>query len=79
MSIKNQRDRDTKGHIKKQKRSNDGPPCPYGRGDWEWRNKMMNRPKRRANKSICKQVMKGADPDGLAGPLGNCKPHVYYW
>lgn len=31
-----------------------------------WRTQMMNRPRRRANKRLCKLVMKGADSDALA-------------
>ena len=39
----------------------------------------MARLRRRENKRICRPILRGADPDGITPPLGNCKPHVYYW
>lgn len=44
-----------------------------------WRKLYMTRPRRRDNKHVCRLILKGRDPDGLVLPLGNCKPHVYYW
>ena len=44
-----------------------------------WRKLHMTRPRRRENKRACRMILKGRDPDGLILPLGNCKPHVYYW
>lgn len=37
------------------------------------------RPKRRVNRRCEVAVIKGADPDAIAWPLGNHKPHRYYW
>jgi hypothetical protein len=37
------------------------------------------RPKRRHNTRMELAVMRGEDPDELAWPLGNHKPHQYYW
>lgn len=51
---------------------------PRGTPKW-WRKLHMTRPKRRENALYCFRVMKGEDPEGMAFPLGNCKPHVYYW
>lgn len=44
-----------------------------------WANLYMNRPKRRENRRLCKEVAAGADPDSIVFPLGNRRPHVYYW
>lgn len=44
-----------------------------------WRKLYMTRPKRRANRLVCQRVLQGVDPDCLVMPLGNYKPHTYYW
>jgi len=44
-----------------------------------WLKMYMTRPKRRANKNVCIAIMQGTDPDGIVAPLGNAKPHEYYW
>lgn len=44
-----------------------------------WVNQFMNRPKRRKNARLCHRIMKGNDPENIAWPLGNHKPHEYYW
>lgn len=54
------------------------PPFPISTPKW-WRKLHMTRPKRRDNKFACARIMKGDDPDGIPFPLGNRKPHVYYW
>lgn len=51
---------------------------PHGTPKW-WRKLFMTRPRRRANKDACRRVLSGRAPDGLVFPLGNCKPHKYYW
>lgn len=51
---------------------------PRGTPKW-WRKLHMTRPKRRENALCCFRVMKGDDPEGMAFPVGNRKPHVYYW
>ena len=38
-----------------------------------------NRPRRRETKQLQHAVLRGADPDAIAWPLGNSRPHVYYW
>jgi len=40
---------------------------------------MLNRPKRRENVHLCWQVLHGADAEGLLSPVGNGKPHRWYW
>jgi len=44
-----------------------------------WMKEFMNQPKRRTNKRICIAIMNGKDPDSLVYPVGNRKPHYYYW
>ncbi|AHF77889.1 Phage protein [Sodalis praecaptivus] len=55
-------------------------PVNYGNSPGWWVNLFMNRPRRRKNKALCRAIMQGCrDYDGVAFPLGNSKPHVYYW
>lgn len=44
-----------------------------------WNLLMNNRPKRRDNNRLCHDIERGDDPDEKVFPLGNVKPHVYYW
>lgn len=44
-----------------------------------WVNLKMNRPKRRMERQLCHLIMVGIDPDGVAWPVANNKPHQYYW
>jgi len=44
-----------------------------------WRKLFMTRPRRRENRRACKRALRGVGPDSLILPLGNCKPHKYYW
>ncbi len=45
----------------------------------EWRKYYMTRPRRHLNKKLCREVLKGRDPDLIVWPLGNNKPQVWYW
>ena len=79
MSIKNKaRDRGSNGKLLRKYSYTSGPHFPDGAPKW-WRKLFMTRPRRRANKAMCRHLLGGCDPDGLAFPLGNCKPHKYYW
>lgn len=71
-------DRGPNGRLRRKYRRLNGPRFPRGTPRW-WRKLYMTRPKRRENKRICCLILNGADPDGLVLPLGNHKPHVYYW
>jgi len=44
-----------------------------------WDLTFHTRPKRAANRRLERAVVKGKDPDNIAWPLGNHKPHKYYW
>lgn len=68
-------DRDENGRLK---RTYQRPPFPMSTPG-HWVRDHMNRPRRRQNRRLCHLVTRGHDPEGLAWPLGNRKPHVYYW
>lgn len=79
MSVKNKaKDRDVNGRIR---RKYTGP----GSGYWLrqtpkwWRKLYMTKPKRRMNSKAVSSIRRGDDPDDMAYPLGNRKPHEYYW
>lgn len=44
-----------------------------------WVNLKMSRPKRRSERQLCHLILGGLDPDGVAWPVSNNKPHQYYW
>jgi hypothetical protein len=71
-------DRGPDGRLLRKYRRTYGPRFPDGVPKW-WRKLHMTRPKRRENRLVCKHVLQGRDPDGLVMPLGNHKPHTYYW
>lgn len=68
-------DRDENGRLKRSYRR---PPFPMSTPAY-WVRDHMNRPRRRQNRQICRLVTRGHDPEGFSWPLGNRKPHVYYW
>ena len=78
MSVKNGHDRDARGRIKNY-------PLPWfvawikwsARDPKAWRKMMHTRPRRRANKKICHDILDGIDPDSLSHPLEK-KPHLYW-
>jgi alpha-beta hydrolase superfamily lysophospholipase len=72
------RDRDRNGRLLRKYRRRYEPHFPNGTPKW-WRKLFMTRPRRRQNKHICWLLMHGANADGLIAPVGNCKPHKYYW
>jgi hypothetical protein len=72
------RDRGADGKLCRKYRHFYGISFPHGTPKW-WRKLHMTRPRRRENSRICHLILRGADPDGITPPLGNCKPHVYYW
>ena len=53
-------------------------PFPASTAKW-WGKLHMTAPKRGEIKHVCVRIMKGEDPEAMAFPLGNRKPHVYYW
>lgn len=79
MSVKNRvKDRDPNGRISRKYTAKESNPFPNGTPSW-WTKLYMNRPKRRENRRLCKMALSGVDADELNFPLGNRKPHVYYW
>ena len=79
MSVKNKAiDRNKHGKIN---RKYTGPHSTYfyqQTPSW-WVKMTMTKPRRRLNKALCKLVLNGADPEGIVFPLGNAKPHDYFW
>jgi hypothetical protein len=79
MSVKNKvKDRNEKGKIIRKYTRKIHNNFPNGEPSW-WTNLHMNKPKRRENKKICRKVKSGVNTDDLSFPLGNRKPHLYYW
>lgn len=72
------RDRGPDGKLYRKYRHFYGVRFPRGTPKW-WRKLHMTRPRRRENRRICNCILHGADPEGITPPLGNRKPHVYYW
>lgn len=76
MSVYNQaHDRDARGRLLRCYRRTYRPRTAPG---WFVR-EFMNRPRRRANRSMCHRVLAGADADGLVWPPGSHRPQRYYW
>ncbi len=44
-----------------------------------WIKDYMTKPRRRESTRLCYSIIKGEDPENIAWPLGNKKPHIYYW
>lgn len=68
-------DRDERGRLKRHYRR---PNFPMSTPNW-WVREFMNRPRRRENRHLCRLIKFGCDPDLMIWPLGNRKPHRYYW
>jgi hypothetical protein len=54
------------------------PHFPSGAPKW-WRKMFFTKPKRRENRRLCNIVLHDLDPEGIVFPVGNRKPHEYYW
>ena len=79
MAVKNKAiDRDRNGRICRKYTGKVWNWFPDGTPSW-WTSLHMNRPRRRMNTHLCHLVVSGMDPDELVFPLGNNKPHHYYW
>lgn len=80
MSIKNKaKDRDDSGRIFR-KYTGPGSTWCFNQTPAYWINLYMTRPRRRINKALCRGIVLGSnDWDETPFPLGNRKPHVYYW
>ena len=46
----------------------------------EWHNTFHERPFRRKNATVCKQILNGyLSPERALYPATHKKPHIYYW
>ena len=68
-------DRDEHGRLKRHYRR---PAWPWSTPGW-WVREHMNQPRWRIHRHLCHQVALGHDPEAMVWPLGNHRPHVYYW
>jgi hypothetical protein len=71
-------DRGPDGRLLRKYRRRYDPAFPNGTPKW-WRKMYMTRPRRRENGVLCGRILRGEEYDGLVFPLGNHKPHLYYW
>jgi hypothetical protein len=79
MSVKNKsKDRDAHGRINRKYTGHESTYWLAHTPRW-WIKIYMVRPKRRLDKKLCQQIPKTEDYDSLVFPVGNRKPHVYYW
>ena len=44
-----------------------------------WDRQYHTRPRRSKTRRLEWAIRHGADPDAVVWPLGNSKPHIYYW
>ena len=80
MSVKNKSfDRNDKGKIRRKYTSRTKGEVHWYAAPKAWTNLYMTRPMRRDTKRLCKSLLRGLDPEGAIFPLGNHKPHHYYW
>ncbi|TKI03583.1 hypothetical protein [Martelella alba] len=92
MSIKNRvKDRMADGKMRPLYRGENGVmtsefipysrrPVNYSSSPGWWISLFMSKPRRRKNKALCLAILQGRrDWDETSFPLGNSKPHIYYW
>ncbi|MBT4520666.1 MAG: hypothetical protein HOC23_11730 [Halieaceae bacterium] len=81
MSVKNKaKDRDHNGRIRRIYTSRHKWGVHYGKSPGWWVDIFMTRPQRRAEAHLCHLLGQGmTDADEVIFPLGNHKPHEYYW
>jgi hypothetical protein len=68
-------DRDEHGRLKRSYRR---PPFPMSTPG-SWVREHMHRPRRQQNRRLCQKVLAAHDLDAVTWPLGNRKPHIYFW
>lgn len=81
MSVKNKaKDRDHNGRIRRKYTSRHKWGVHYGSSPGWWVKLFMTRPQRRVEAHFCSLLCKApTDADEMTFPLGNRKPHEYYW
>jgi hypothetical protein len=81
MSVKNKtKDRDHNGRIRRKYTSRHKWGVHYGSSPAWWVKLFMTRPQRRVETHLCRLLgQESIDADEAIFPLGNRKPHEYYW
>ena len=81
MSVKNKaKDRDRNGRIRRNRTSRHKWGVHYDKSPGWWVNLFMSRPNRREEAHLCRLLSREAiEADEVIFPLGNHKPHEYYW
>ena len=81
MSVKNKaKDRDHNERIRRKYTSRHKWGVHYGKSPSWWVKLFMTRPQRREEARLCRLLEReSVDRDEVIFPLGNHKPHVYYW
>ena len=81
MSVKNKaKDRDHYGRIRRKYTSRHKWGVHYGKSPGWWVGMFMTRPQRRTEARLCRLLCREPiDADAATFPLGNRKPHEYYW
>ena len=81
MSVKNKaKDRDHNGRIRRKYTSRHKWGVHYGKSPGWWVGMFMTRPQRRTEARLCRLLCRESiDADEAIFPLGNRKPHEYYW
>lgn len=67
-------------HKRKKPRTSSDNRCQFPSGCPQWHNIIFHtRPRRRLNRYLSHLAKRGADVDDFAWPLGNSKPHEWFW
>jgi len=81
MSVINKaKDRDHNGRIRRKFTSRRKWGVHYDKSPGWWVKLFMTRPRRREEAQLCRLLcLETIDADDAVFPLGNHKPHKYYW
>jgi len=80
VSVKNKAtDRDSRGRIRREYTSRTKDAIHWNAAPKAWTNLYMTRPKRREEKRLCGLLVREINAEGVTFPLGNHKPHIYYY
>ncbi|MET4695307.1 hypothetical protein V5J35_000920 [Endozoicomonas sp. NE40] len=79
MSVKHKvKDRNEKGRIRRTYTRSEKAAIYRNVPAW-WVKLFMTRPERRETARLCRKILRDIDTESAIFPLGNRKPHKYYW